>query len=305
MNETIWLFRILPYVVYAIAFSGALTSGVLVYNGLATKLERRHLRLRLKNGWKSSKKELALKARSSGSEKILKAARYPLGLSAIRVNLILVGLLALLVFNYIFLALLLKGHIQMFPLLIGIIVLIFLYPGNPISLTHFGLTKFIDYRRSKRNAELFSLYDMLVSEIEMMHTTRVNAYSLIKAFLPYFNELKPLLTGMLARWTSSSRGPHEGIDWFAEEIGTSEAKSLATILKTFDEDSRDTLLVSLRGMEDMFVTSQIENNRRKRKLFIDMVSLPVKIANWLILLNFVIVIIMMVLNLMGNNKISL
>lgn len=287
------------------AFGGSILSGYLIYIGLANNLERRHFRLKLKNTWQSGKVEYLKKAELSHTEKLLYEARYPLGLTAVRYQLLLLFLIYMLFLNYTFISYLMKGYVQWTPILIGSALILILNPGLRYSPIRFLLNKLIDYRKAKRNAELFSLYDMIVSEIEMMRTTRVNIYSLLKAMLPYFKELNPLLTKMLSDWTSSTVGPYKAVENFAAEIGTSEAKSLATVLKSFDENSRETLLMSLRGMEEMFVTSQIENNRRKHKLFIDLVSLPVKASNFLILLNFIIVIVMMVMVIMGNSKLNL
>lgn len=302
MTENIALLRFLPYVTYIVALVGAVTSGVLVYSGLATKLERRHLRLRLKEGWDDSKRNFVDQAKSSPLEQLLIMARYPLGLNALRVNILYIGLLLLVIMNYGLTPLLLIGEVKGWPILISVITVIILYPGLPFSPVRMLLNQLIEYRKAKRNAELFSLYDMLVSEIEMMRNTRINVYSLIRTLLPYFVEIKPQLTKMLSEWSSSSVGPYEAINGFAESINTSEAKSLATVLKTFDENSRDTLLTSLRGMEDIFITSQIENSRRKRKMFVDVLSIPVKSANFLIMLNFVFVIVVMTMKMMEGTS---
>ena len=304
MVETYWLYRLLPYLTYSIAIFGSILSGYLVYSGISTKLERRHLRLRLKDNWQDSKQGFVKQAVGSKTEQILREARYPLGLTGLRLQLVLMVLLMVVLLNYGVASFIMNGDLKIIPILIGIAIILMLNPGLPYTPARFFLNKLIEYRRAKRNAELFSLYDMLVSEIEMMRSTRVNIYSLLRTLLPYFRELNPLLTKMLGDWTSSSVGPYEAVDRFAEQVGTNEAKSLATALKTFDESSRSTLLNSLRGMEDMFITSQIENNRRKRKLYIDIVSLPVKAANFAILLNFILVIVMMVMAIMGNSKIS-
>ncbi|MDX1805857.1 MAG: hypothetical protein R3267_02370 [Paenisporosarcina sp.] len=305
MVESTMLYRLLPYVTYFVAIIGSVVSGYLVYSGLSSKLERRHLRLRLKDNWQDSKKGFVSQAELSKTEQILREARYPLGLTALRLQLISFGIFALIVFNYGIAAFIVKGDIKVVPILVGIALLFLLNPGIKFTPARFMLVKLIEYRRAKRNAELFSLYDMLVSEIEMMRSTRVNVYSLLRTLLPYFKELNPLLTKMLGEWTSSAIGPYEAVERFSDEVGTNEAKSLATVLRTFDESNRETLLTSLRGMEDMFITSQIENNRRKRKLFIDLIAMPVKAANFLILLNFIIVIIMMVMSIMGASKISI
>lgn len=303
--ESIWLYRLLPFIPYLFAIGGGVLSGFLVYGGLTDHHERRHYRLRLKSTLTKSKTDLMGQAQKSGTEQLLKQARYPFGLTAVRLYLILIIILAYLAFNYVVLSVLMNGYIRWMPLIIGLVIVLLLNPDTPLSPMRFILNKFIAYRKAKQLAELFSLYDMLVSEIEMMRTMRVNIYSLLRMMLPYFDELKPAMTKMLMEWTSSTAGPQLAVDNFAKDIGTSEAQSLATVLKTFDENSRETLLESLKGMEDMFITSQIENNRRRRKLFIDLVGMPVKTANFLILLNAILVIVMMVTKIMDSSNIGM
>lgn len=303
--ESLWLYRLLPVLPYFLAVGGGILSGFLVYGGLTDHHERRHYRLRLKNTISKSKTDLVGQAENSMTEQLLKQARYPFGLTAVRVYLVLLGILTYLTLNYVVLALLTNGYIRWTPFIIGIAGVLLVNPDTPFSPNRFILKKFIEYRKAKQVAELFSLYDMLVSEIEMMRTMRVNVYSLLRVMLPYFDELKPAMTKMLMDWTSSTVGPTQAVDAFAKEIDTSEAQSLATVLKTFDDNSRETLLESLKGMEDMFITSQIENNRRRRKLFIDLVGMPVKTANFLILLNAVLVIVMMVMKIMDSSNVGM
>jgi len=257
--------------------------------------------MRLKENWYENKQKFVEKSNTSSLEQLLVLTRHPLGLNALRMNILFIGLLVLNLLNYGVLPFL-TGRVSGVALLLSVVIVIVLYPGIPFSPTRMLLNQLLEYRKAKRNAELFSLYDMLVSEIEMMRSTRINVYSLLRTLLPYFVEIKPSLSKMLSEWSSSSKGPYEAIDGFAESINTSEAKSLATVLKTFDENNRETLLTSLRGMEDVFITSQIENSRRKRKMFVDIMSLPVKTANFLIMLNFVLVIVSMTLKMMEGTS---
>lgn len=305
MTESVLFFRFLSYVPYILGIVGAIVSGTLVYFGLATKLERRHFRLRVKEGWEDSKREIVNKSGTSKLEILLNQSNYPLGVNALKFNIIFFILFILLFMNYVFVPVIMTGIIKLIPFVIGVVILSGLYPALPFSPTRFFLKRLIEYRQAKKNSELFSLYDMLVSEIEMMVTTRVNIYSLLKSLQPYFKEINTALAIMLSEWQSSSIGPSKAIERFSERIGTNEAKSLATVLQTFDENSRENLIESLRGMEDLFITSQIENNRRKNKMFLDVISMPVSIAHFCIILNFVLVFIIMVMKIMGESSINI
>lgn len=302
MQETTILFRMLPYVSYVVSIIGALIAGTLVYNGLATKLERRHFRLRLISGWQDSKKEYMEATKKSKLEKILKEASYPLGLNAVLVNTIFAVLFLLLALNYVLYPLLISGEIY-FRFFVGILVIVLLYPSIPYTPANFILKKLIEYRKAKLNAELFSLYDMIVSEIQMMQSTRINMYSLLNSLTPFFKELGPSLTTLIVE--HNSIGTNKAVDNFVETIGTNEAASLGTVLKTFDEAGRETLIKSLKGMEELFIVSQVENNRRKRKTALDLASIPITAANYIIILNFIIVFVMMALALIDNSDIGI
>lgn len=305
MTESVLIFRFLPYVPYVIGVIGAMLTSVLMYFGLATRLERRHFRLRMKEGWEDGKRDLVERTKSSKLELLLHQAKYPLGMNALKMNFVYLAILLLLFLNYMFFPALLIGQLKLTQFVIGLVVLVVFYPPIPYSPTRFLINRLIEYRQAKKNAELFSLYDMLVSEIEMMITTRVNIYSLLRSLQPYFKEINHDISIMLSDWQSASVGPDKAINRFAERIGTNEAKSLSTVLQTFDDNTRENLIDSLRGMEDLFVTSQIENNRRKNRMFLDVISMPVSVAHFCIGLNFVIVFIIMVMIIMGDSSIDL
>ena len=146
------------------------------------------------------------------------------------------------------------------------------------------------------------LYDLVINELEAMDVTRVNTYNLIRNLKPYFEYINGSLSQLLARWTDDG-GPREALERFGEDIGTKEAKSLAATLKTLDENERLTVLSALRGMNNMFVRSQIENYRRRRKVMTDLGSLPIRITHFLILLNFIAVVVYMVMVIMQNARV--
>ncbi|MFP3490891.1 hypothetical protein R0K20_25225, partial [Staphylococcus sp. SIMBA_130] len=65
------------------------------------------------------------------------------------------------------------------------IVFIVLQPWRPI-LVGFLLNRLADYKQTKRNAEVFMLYDLLINELDMMEHSRINAYSVLRNIQPYF-----------------------------------------------------------------------------------------------------------------------
>lgn len=241
------------------------------------------------------------KTKTGTAEQLFKDAGYPLGLNGYRWEILKWSLLVFLLMNYILYPAISGRDVSMYSILFILASMVLFSPTFPFSISRFILNRLIEYKKAKRNSELFSLYDMLISEIQMMETTRVNAYSLLRMLKPYFTELDGGISRLLANWTSSE-GPDYALDTFAKEIGTNEAKSLANVFKKFDDNKRETILKSLQGMEDMFITSQIENYRRRRKLYVDLAKIPIKGAHYLIIFNFVLLIVYMVSTLLDSTN---
>ncbi|MFP3470769.1 hypothetical protein R0J90_12075, partial [Micrococcus sp. SIMBA_144] len=133
-----------------------------------------------------------------------------------------------------------------------------------------------------------------------MEHSRINAYSVLRNIQPYFEMISTPFNKLLTGW-SNNDGPSKALDNFAKELGTKEARTLASVIKNLDEVERETALESLKGMNNMFARNQIENYRRRRKVTTDFASLPIKITHFLIVLNFLIVIIVMVNLIMGKS----
>jgi hypothetical protein len=293
IQDSVWLYKYLPLLIRAACVLGAIIAGYLLYSGLTTRTEKLFYKLRVRNAIQQSKQQFQTKAERSKLQDILREAGFPLGLNAVRYKILHLALMVFLILNYIVYPYWSGEGVALYTVILIIALYVGLLPDVPFSLAHLILKKWIEYRRAKRNSELYSLYDMIISELEMMQTMRINCYSLLRTLKPYFQEIEPDLNRLLAQW-NSDKGPSYALDLFAKEMGTREAEALATILKTFDENKKETILTSLRGMEDMFVNSQIENYRRRRKLLVDLASIPIKATHYLIILNFVIVIVYMV-----------
>jgi hypothetical protein len=293
IENSIFLYKVLPLAIKGIAVLMAILAGYLVYSGLATRMEKQQIIFRFKVAMLEEKKKFIEKASTSKNENIFKEAGYPLGINGVRWEIIKWSFLVFTIGNYIVFPLMVRGDYSLVSAVLIVVGFVLIMPTFPFSIIRFILNRLIEYKVAKRNSELFSLYDMLISEIQMMQNTRINSYSIIRTLKPYFKELDAPLTRLLTSWTSQD-GPEKALDVFAQEININEAKSLANVLKKFDENKRETILQSLKGMEDSFVTSQIENYRRRRKLNVDLAKLPIKVAHWLIIFNFILVIVHMV-----------
>lgn len=301
MQETILIYKLLPFLIYFIAVVGAIMSGLLVYFGLASKQERKQTRLRIKQELESNKEKVVKQASDTFTEKLLREADYPLGINGIKYYTFFMSLIVVLIGYYLVGPFLMGDFVSVWRILFLIAVYLVFLPSFPYSLFRYTLNAVIVYKQAKRNSEVFMLYDLLINELEGMDVTRVNTYNLVRNLKPYFEYINGPLSQLLARWTDDG-GPHEALDRFGEDIGTKEAKSLASTLKTLDENDRSTVLSALKGMNNMFVRSQIENYRRRRKVMTDLGSLPIRITHFLILLNFIAIVVYMVMIIMENAR---
>jgi len=301
-TETIF-FKILPILVYFIAFILSCLAGTLVYIGLSSREERIQSRLRLKRNFLSNKDKFVENASKSKAEEWFKKAQYPLGLNGLRFYLIYWGILIFLILYYVFVPLLFHTATKSTMLAMLIITLIGILgtPGFRYSLFTFFMKKVISYHQAKKNAEVFMLYDLLINEIEMMTNRRINTYSVLRDIKPYFTVLDKPLTMLLASW-GNDEGPTIALEKFSKELNSKEADALVGVIKNLDNMDRKTVLNQLRGMHNMFIRSQIENYRRRRKITTDLLSLPIKSTHFIIILNLILVIITMVAAILESSN---
>lgn len=303
MSEVI-LFKILPYLVYTLSIILAGVAGLLVYTGLSSKHERVQNRIRLQQNIIKSRKLLVQKAGRSKAETWLKEAQYPLGLTGLKYYLIIGILISFLISYYIVLPVFIDGGIDnstLLALLLIITVVVVFSPNVPFSLFSYLMKKVIEFHKAKKQAEIFMLYDLLINEIEMMNVHRINTYNILRNIKPYFDVLDKDLTRLLSSW-SSDEGPKAALTKFENELDSKESQALVGVIKNLDDLDQQTALNHLRGMHSMFVKSQIENYRRKRKLTTDLLGIPIKATHFLIILNFVVVIVTMVSIILSTSR---
>lgn len=291
--EDVLFFKILPYLVNGIGIILAITSAIFIYLGLSTRSERIQTRYRIQESIRNSKRKIAESANSSKTEEWMKKANHPGGISALVYNTSFYLLIIFLILYYIAYPILIGNSVSIFAILAIVGVYLLLLPNFPYSLFVYVIKRIIDYQESKKNGEIFMLYDFLINELESMKNNRINTYNVLRSIKPYFNVLESPLNKLLTNW-SNDQGPKVALDHFAEEVGTKEAHSLVNIIKTLDEVEVDVALDSLRGMNTMFIRSQIENYRRRRKVTTDLASIPIKVTHYIILLNVLAVVIAMV-----------
>ncbi|WP_254391897.1 hypothetical protein [Terribacillus sp. DMT04] len=295
------IFKIIPILFYGFYTVLALSTGYLVYAGLTTNTERLQTRLRLKQSFSNSKQQIIKTAKETKAEKWFKLTNYPLGLNSTRYFVIYFSIVGLLIANYVLLPML-TGRLISNWAFVGIIAFALLFlPSFPYSLFVYTMKRIVEYRIAKKNAEIFMLYDLITNELRMMNNTRINSYNLLRNLRPYFDVISESYNRLLTNWTNDE-GPKVALNRFADEIGSKEARALANIISSLDEIEIDTALNSLSGLNDMFIKSQIENYRRRKKVTNELSSLPIKATHFIIILNFVAVVIVMVMEILQDSQ---
>jgi len=291
---------ILNFIVYSLGISGCIASGILMYDGLTTREEKRRSILMAKRRLKAFQDQAKQSAVPKYLDEILRKAGNPLGLTAVRYQMFRYGFtVALFVYYFIF-PLVLKQH---FAFGVLSFILLFLYvssPKFPFTLFSFIMTKLIEIQESKKNNEIFQLHDSLISELELMESRQVNTYHILKRLYKHFEYIQPELQELIQphNWKVD---PTPALERFAERIGTTEAHMLINILTKFDKHTnREVAISSLESNSQLFSTKQIENYRTRRKLINDLATIPIFITHILIVLNFIAVVVILTLETMKN-----
>lgn len=304
MGNEIVLFKYVPYIVLSFAYLLSIIAGVLLYSGLSSKEEKMQTRIRFKNSVNKNFEKVVQDSLQSKAEIWLRKANYPLGLNGFRYLLIIGGFIAFLTIYYVILPMIINGRPDKLTIVSTVIIGLVAFiaaPNNPFSLFVYIMKRIIEYHHAKKHAEVFMLYDLLINEVEMMTVSRLNTYSILRNIKPYFTVLDKSFTMLLSSW-GSDEGPIIALDRFSQELSSKEADALIGVLKNLDNLDRNTALGHLRGMHNMFVRSQIENYRRKRKITTDILKIPIKATHFIIILNFLVLIVTMVSAILQKSR---
>ncbi|KZE68052.1 hypothetical protein AWM68_17895 [Fictibacillus phosphorivorans] len=298
------IFKYIPYLVTTLSVFFSCLAGILVYSGLTSKAERVQNRIRFRANLSNHRQNFVENTKNSAAEDWLRKAQYPLGLNGVKYYLFLAGFTLFLTIYYVIIPILVNGGVGKLQFISAIAIFLlvaFAIPSNPFSLFVYLMKRVIDFHNAKKHAEVFMLYDLLINEIEMMSVSRINTYNVLRNIKPYFVVLDKPLTLLLSSW-SSDEGPAVALDKFANQLQSKESQALIGVIKNLDNVERETALNHLRGMHSMFVKSQIENYRRKKKITTDLLGIPIKATHFLIILNFLVVIVTMVTVIMKNSR---
>lgn len=274
-----------------------------MYDGLLSREEKRRSLIMTKRRLKAFQIQIREAAAPKEIEIILKKAGNPLGLTAYRYQLFRYGIILSLGIYYFVFPLVIQQRFVFWVLPIVILLLLASSPKLPFSLFTFVMNKLASIHESRKNNEIFQLYDLLISEIELMESHQVNMYHVLKNLYKNFYSIQPELQELLqpANWKED---PTPALEHFAERINTSEAHMLINILSKFDKHTdKEVAVASLESNAELFATNKIENYRMRKKLTYDLALIPIFTTHMLIMAIFLGVIV--VLSMYAFNQANL
>lgn len=277
--------------VLGLALTGSLTSGIFMYDGLVSREEKRLQLIMAKRRLKAFRIQAIEKTKFEELEATLREAGNPFSLNAFRYQMIrYVFTLTFLLYYYVYPLFIYRDFNGWALLLFGLLIAM-TSPKIPFSVFSFVIKKLQEIHRSKKNNEIFQLHDSLISEFELMDQRQVNTYHVLKRLYRNFEYIQPELQELLQpqNWKED---PAPALDRFANQINTTEAHMLVSILEKFDQHTdRDVALSSLESNSKLFSTNKIENYRMRLKLTNDLALIPIFLTHMLILGVFIGVIV--------------
>ncbi len=288
--------------VYVLAFIGSMLSGILMFDGLLTREEKRRRFLMTKRRLKAFQVQAKDKAITEELDSILRYAGNPLGLNAFRYQLIRYSIIISMFVYYFLLPLIVKHEFNYWTVVITIVLVVSSSTRLPYSLFAFIIKKVTTIYESRKNNEIFQLHDLLISEFELMESRQVNTYHILKRLYKNFEHIQPELQELLvpSNWKED---PRPAFERFANSINTPEAHMLVNILSKFDKHTnRDVAISSLESNAELFATKQIENYRTRRKLINDLALIPVFFTHILVMAIFMGVIVILTMQAFNQSN---
>lgn len=137
-----------------------------------------------------------------------------------------------------------------FTVLMVVTFFIVTWPLKLNFLFNFFVDQLTKNKERKKNAEVYSLYSQLKADFQTKKTG--NIYNLLLDYRKYYTLIRPAIEKALYQW---KEGKDLAWETFANEIGTSEAHSLANIMKEIETESRENAIIILEKKRDEFANS--------------------------------------------------
>lgn len=261
------MLEILKYIVFGIFLISGTT---LLYRTITPKEVRDTHRLRFKERLYYNKKNTEEKLQNRSFDEKIKEAGLPF-LNSFRYELIRIGIFLLYTVNYIVLPIIRGEGLTMVS--ISILLLLWLLTEHrfhiPVSLVNPVLNLLIRSKQKKRSIELFTLYDVLKSDLQALNEDQnVNVYNLLKDSLSMYRYIDGTVSRFLSTYLTNPKAAEKV---FYEDINTLGAKTLGEIIIKIDNLNRDEALEIIQNesssySQHFFKEEFREGQKRKSRL---------------------------------------
>jgi len=142
-------------------------------------------------------------------------------------------------------------------------------------------------KQEKAEVEIYEAISFMRNLISIGGTKTLNSDSLIEQLILHNGLLSSTYSGMLRYLRHNQRD--EGIDFFANYVGTKTSRDFARLLIQWDEIAPKQLLETLISMQNSIRETRLTSLRRKDEIVSDLIYFPVVVNITLIFLNFIYV----------------
>lgn len=144
-------------------------------------------------------------------------------------------------------------------------------------------------KKRKANKEIYRSLSQLINLFTIKGGSILGSNYILGEIIKYSKVTKPVYLKMLSMWNMDKR--QEAADYFAGEIGTKEAKSLAAIFLKLDHISPKELKVQLLNYQNNIKTEAITAREKINERNGNLIYILAIISAVVVLLNFLVVVL--------------
>ena len=250
------LFDYIHYIFYLICI---IYSSYLVFKLLTSKDERKVYRLKIQKEISEKTNKVKEKNLNSTFQSRINESGIAY-LNAFNYQIVRYLILLFLIGKYLFIPYLNHENVNL-PLILIVIVFIITEPKFKYSVIN-ALLRFFTYKRKRvRMIEMFTLFDILKSELNSLNGYQeVNVYNFIKNAQPLLPNIKGTLSKFLSTW---KRSPEHAKEIFHQEIGGDSAKTLGEILYKLDYLPKDKAMLLIQEESEVFSYHHFQQEMQK------------------------------------------
>jgi len=148
---------------------------------------------------------------------------------------------------------------------------------------------FSKVKRQAANKEIYRSLSQLINLFTIKGDSILGSNYILEEIIKYNKVTKPVYLKMLSMWNMNER--QQAADYFAETIGTKEARALATIFLKLDHISPKELKVQLLNYQNNIKTEAITAREKINERNGNLIYMLAIISAVVVLLNFLIVVL--------------